>query len=418
MTRVPDLATRGRVGSAGGNGEGGAFAAAIAESMRASHVELAARWLHRLHDLLAVPVAAVFPSASLLDHIPDLIEQIAGDIASESAEALVANTGVIRKAQELGELRYRQQASVHQLLREYRLLADVLNAFVDEEVFRLNLDTHASEALAVAGRLHEAVFLLMQTTVDTFVALYADTVTRQNTRLDGFNRMITHELRQPLGTIRSAVEVVRRGDTSPEARERCIDLIETNSHRMATMTTRLLTLSTLGADSIQTQEADLARLVDDAAGQLDEMAARRGVAVRRNIPAIRLVTDVARVELILVNLVSNAIKYSDPAKVDRFVEITAAARDDDAHLVVRDNGVGIPRAHLNRVFEGFYRAHSARDSELGADGVGLGLAIVAECARHLGATLAIDSEDGLGTTLSVRLPLRVAVAPLSVPKAE
>ena len=63
MTRVPDLASRGIAGSAGGNGERGAFAAAIAESM-ASHVELAARWLQRLHDLLAVPVAAVFPSAS------------------------------------------------------------------------------------------------------------------------------------------------------------------------------------------------------------------------------------------------------------------------------------------------------------------------------------------------------------------
>jgi signal transduction histidine kinase len=418
MTRVPNVSSGGRTGSAGGNSGLGAFATTIAESMRASHVELAARWLQRLHDLLPVPVAAVFPSSSLLDHIPDLIEQIAGDIASGSTEALVTNTSVIRKAQELGELRYRQQASVHQLLREYRLLADVLNAFVDEEVVRLNLDTHASEALAVAARLHEAVFLLMQTTVDTFVALYADTVTRQNTRLEGFNRMITHELRQPLGTIRSAVEVVRSGDTTPEARDRCIDLIETNSRRMAAMTTRLLTLSTLDADSIQTQEADFGRLVEDAAGQLDEMAARRGVAVRRNVPPIRLVTDVARVELILVNLVSNAIKYSDPAKADRFVEITAAALDEDVQLIVRDNGVGIPRAHLNRVFEAFYRAHSARDSELGADGIGLGLAIVTECARHLGATLAIDSEDGSGTTLSVRLPLRCAVAPLSATKAE
>jgi signal transduction histidine kinase len=418
MTRIPSVSSPDRAGSAGGGSGRGAFAATIAESMRASHIELAARWLQRLHELLPVPVAAVFPSASLLDHIPDLIEQIAEDIASESAEALVTNTGVVRKAQELGELRYRQHASVHQLLREYRLLADVLNAFVGEEVLRLNLDTHASEALAVAARLHEAVSLLMQTTVDTFVALYADTVTRQNARLEGFNRMITHELRQPLGTIRSAIEVVRQSEASSEARDRCIDLIETNSRRMAAMTTRLLTLSTLDADSLQTQEADLAQLVEDAAGQLDEMAAHRGVAVRRNVPPIRLVTDAARLELILVNLVSNSIKYSDPAKAERFVEISATVRDEDVILAVRDNGVGIPRDHLNRVFEGFYRAHSARDSELGADGIGLGLAIVAECVRHLGATLTIDSDDGLGTTLSIRLPLHSAVAPLTTTKAD
>jgi signal transduction histidine kinase len=66
--------------------------------------------------------------------------------------------------------------------------------------------------------------------------------------------------------------------------------------------------------------------------------------------------------------------------------------------------LGIPQDHLGRVFEGFYRAHAARDRELDADGIGLGLAIVAECARHLNATLHIDSEEGRGTTLSVHLP--------------
>jgi signal transduction histidine kinase len=401
-----------RTSSGSHGGEHGTFASALADRIRAAHVELAARWLQRLHDLLPVPVTSVFPSASLLDHIPDLIEQVAEDLASTAEQAFVANTSVVAKAQELGDLRHRQQASVHQLLREYRLLADVLNGFIGEEVVRLGMKAHCQEALAASARLHEAIFVLMQTTVDTFVARYADTVKRQTAQLDGFNRTVTHEIRQPLATIRSAVEVLSRDDTPAETRTRCTQLIETNCRRMAALTTRLLTLSSLEVDSLQTQGADLARLVDDAASQLDEMATQRGVTIRRTVPELLLVTDVARVELILVNLLSNAIKYSDPRKSDRFVEINASQDEEHALLRVRDNGIGIPRASLGRVFDGFHRAHSSRDQELGNEGIGLGLAIVAECARHLGATVSVESEEGNGTTLTVRLPLRCAVESL------
>src|SRR5688500_4241828 len=181
-----------RTSSGSHGGEHGTFASVLADRIRAAHVELAARWLQRLHDLLPVPVTSVFPSASLLDHIPDLIEQIAEDLASTAEQAFVANTSVVAKAQELGDLRHRQQASGHQLLREYRLLADVLNGFIGEEVVRLGMKAHCHEALAASARLHEAIFVLMQTTVDTFVARYADTVKRQTAQLDGFNRTVTH----------------------------------------------------------------------------------------------------------------------------------------------------------------------------------------------------------------------------------
>jgi signal transduction histidine kinase len=380
------------------------FAEQIAEGIHAAHVDLAAEWLTRLQEILAVPARSAFPTTSLLDHIPDLIQDIARDLAKPAEQALVANTSVMAKAQELGNLRFRQQASVHQLLREYRLLADVINAFVASEVDRLGLQAHSAEALRVAARLHESVFVLMQTTIDTFVARYAEKTARQTAQLEGFNRTVTHELRQPLGTIVSAVGVLRRHDAPAGARARCLDLIDTNSRRMAALTTKLLTLSSLDSDSPQIQETDLARLAHDTAKQLGEMAERRRVEMRVLVPAIRIVADVARVELVLVNLISNAIKYFDPAKRDRFVEIAASPQGERVLLSVRDNGLGIPREDLDRVFDSFYRAHSARDDELEADGIGLGLAIVAECVRYLGATISIDSEVGSGTTVSLSLP--------------
>ena len=137
---------------------------------------------------------------------------------------------------------------------------------------------------------------------------------------------------------------------------------------------------------------------------VSQMAEKRGVSLRLDIPPVRMVTDVARVELILVNLISNAIKYGDPAKSERWVEIAAQELGNDVRLSIRDNGVGIPKEHIGRVFDGFYRAHSARDRELDADGLGLGLAIVAECARHIGANVGIDSDEGRGTTVNVSIP--------------
>jgi signal transduction histidine kinase len=252
----------------------------------------------------------------------------------------------------------------------------------------------------------------MQTTVDTFVSRYAETVQRQTGQLEGFNRMLTHEIRQPLGTIRSAVELLRRSDTPSDRRDRCAELIETNCVRMAALTTRLLTLSSLDVDSLHTQEADLKKLAEDAVDQLKDMAAQKAVTVRCDVPSILLFTAVARLELILVNLLSNAIKYSDPKKTVRFVELSAEQQSESVLLCVRDNGIGIPPDTRGRIFDGFYRAHASRDGELQTDGVGLGLAIVMECARHLGATVSVESEDGTGTTFTVQVPLHATIEPL------
>ena len=392
------------------------FAEAIADRMKAAHAELATRWLDELRELLAIPAHAVFPSASLLDHIPGLIIEIAEAIGSTAEEAIVANTVVTRKAQELGTLRFTQKATVHQLLREYRLLGEVLNGFVTDQVGRQGGGVSPVEVLGVSARLHEAVFVLMQTTVDTFVSRYAATIEQQTQRLEGFNRMVSHELRQPLGAIGSAAALLAMPESTSDAvRQRCIEIVSTNTRRMATLTTTLLTLSSLDTGSIETQDVDLARLVADVAEQLGEMAGRRQVDVRLAIPPTTVHTDVARVELVVVNLMSTAIKYSDPRKDHRFVEVRAVRDADGVCLAVADNGLGIPERHRDRVFDGFYRAHAVQDGELGADGLGLGLAIVAECVRHLAGSISIESADGTGTTFHVRLPADIRDCNTSLP---
>jgi signal transduction histidine kinase len=107
-----------------------------------------------------------------------------------------------------------------------------------------------------------------------------------------------------------------------------------------------------------------------------------------------------------MNLVSNAIKYSDPAKSIRSVAIECHQPSEPAFvaIAVRDNGIGIPQESLAGVFSRFVRAHSDRDGELGVSGSGLGLAIVGECVEAIGGRIGIDSREGEGTTVVVTVP--------------
>ena len=149
----------------------GGFGHQLGVRMREEHESLATRWLDRLNELLPVAASDVFPTRALLDHIPALIQEIAAYLGQEEVDEFAANTFVLDKARELGELRYEQRASVHQLLREYRVLSAILVTFVEEEAGRFDL-IPPSEVIAVLRRISQAVAVLQQTTVETFIAKY------------------------------------------------------------------------------------------------------------------------------------------------------------------------------------------------------------------------------------------------------
>src|SRR5262245_27309692 len=121
------------------------FGDLIAERMRAEHRVLAARWFERLLDLLPVDAREIFPTESLLDHVPALIVEISAYLGHPEEGAIAANTAILEKARELGELRHAQRASLHQLLREYQVLGGILVTFVVEEMERLGVSPPPSE---------------------------------------------------------------------------------------------------------------------------------------------------------------------------------------------------------------------------------------------------------------------------------
>ena len=110
------------------------FGDLIAARMRSEHRTIASRWFERLLEILPVDARDIFPTESLLDHVPALILEIGDYLGQPQGEAIASNTAILEKASELGALRHSQRASLHQVVREYQVLRGVLVAFVLEEM--------------------------------------------------------------------------------------------------------------------------------------------------------------------------------------------------------------------------------------------------------------------------------------------
>jgi signal transduction histidine kinase len=387
------------------------YAGIVSDRVAAERHVLAALWLRRLNELLTVDPHDVFPSDQLLDHIPTLIGEIAAYLRAPADKEIAANTVVIEKARELGSLRHEQRASVHQLLREYEILAEILEMFVVQETARLGLQPSAAECFELLRRLTRSSRTLMRATVDTFVSEYMRAIEERNERIKAFNQMASHELRSPIGTLLFAAAALERLDirNDPSRLEKITATVTTNVQRLTWLVENLQRVTKLSGhfDTPSEQQIEVETIANEVARQLAEMAAARNVRiiVRPQLPGI--CADPARLELALMNLVSNAIKYSDPAKSDSFVEIAPGTSDPSANVCVidvRDNGLGIAEANQPAVFDRFFRAHAHMDTELGVSGSGLGLAITADCVQAMGGTIMCASAVGDGSCFSITVP--------------
>jgi signal transduction histidine kinase len=383
----------------------------VGKALQEQQRELSLRWLERLVALLPVEANAVFTSNELLDHIPGLIEEIGKYVAAPEIADIAANTVVTEHARQLGQLRHRQHASVHQVLREYDLLGEVLEQCLDERTSARSAAPAASECLEACRRVGRAVRVLMQTTVVTFLSEYTDTITAQAGRIEQFNRAVSHELRNVLGTMQFSGALLASGSSSDATNhDRIVATLRRNTERALQIVHTLERLPRSGIltpDTPTEQIVDLSELVGEVFRQLHDMSEVRGVTLRRGDALPRFFVDTGRLELVLVNLVANSIKYSDPHKTERFVEVTAVATDDTHEIRVHDNGIGIPAAAIPKVFERFHRAHQELDSAFGIDGTGLGLSIVDECVRSLGADIRVESEERVGTMFVLTLPRKL-----------
>jgi signal transduction histidine kinase len=252
----------------------------------------------------------------------------------------------------------------------------------------------------------------MRTTVDTFVSEYMTAIEDRNERIKAFNQMASHELRSPIGTLLFAAASLDRPDirTDPAKSQRIATTIKTNAERLSWLVENLQRVTRLSGsvDVPNEQTVAVGTVANEVARQLEEMASARHVRITVGAELPELCADPARLELALMNLVSNAIKYSDPLKADSFVEISSEMQNegsqDNCVITVRDNGLGIPEENRAAIFDRFFRAHAHMDAELGVSGSGLGLAITADCVQAMGGRITCESKVGEGSGFSIILP--------------
>jgi signal transduction histidine kinase len=219
---------------------------------------------------------------------------------------------------------------------------------------------------------------------------------------------VSHELRTPLTTIQSAVGLLERARERLDPLElRALELANGELMRIRGMVEELLTLAQLDAWQYQLEvgPTDLSRIVQTAMESVESKAARFGIEVHFDgVAEHRCVCDAQKLYQVFLNLLDNAIKYSDPG--DR-VDVKIEEGLSSLTVEVKDTGVGIPEEDLAQLFERFYRVDKDRSRATG--GSGLGLAISRQIVEMHGGELSVESEVGEGSTFRVRLPK----APLS-----
>ena len=217
---------------------------------------------------------------------------------------------------------------------------------------------------------------------------------------------VSHELRTPLTNIRSYTETLldAAGDIPLDTEKQFLGVISSESERMARIVTDLLTLSKLdyGRMELRMTRFSLADMLRNVANAMKLTAQDSGhelqVDTPDDLPAI--VGDRERIEQVVVNILSNAVKYTPAGGHIRLAACTVP--NNRVRITVEDDGVGIPASDVPRLFERFYRVDKARSRAAG--GTGLGLAIAKEIVEQHEGKIALASEYGNGTTVTITLP--------------
>jgi signal transduction histidine kinase len=246
-------------------------------------------------------------------------------------------------------------------------------------------------ALIITGLILNTIFLVREI--------------RRNEQHDAFLNAVTHELKTPIASVKLYLETLKAHDVDPEKRREFYDIMLSDNERLLGTVEQVLQASRTREKqrAMNLAEIDLAELIRETIGIAAGRKRLGESAIRFSGPAekISVVGDRSELQAVLANLLDNAIKYSpDGPKISVKLRSPGAGK---AEIIVRDNGIGMARADLKRIFKRFYRVpNKAADA---AKGTGLGLAIVRSIVeKHGGRVRAESNGTGKGATFIVQLP--------------
>lgn len=210
---------------------------------------------------------------------------------------------------------------------------------------------------------------------------------------------VTHELKTPLTSISGFIETLQAGAINdPEISGRFIDIIAIETERLKRLIDDILTLSDIeNRNQVNKTRINVKNSVESTVSFLKPIADERKIVLISEVAEDMVIEgDEDRFRQMLFNLTENAIKYSNESGR---VWITGKTEEDCNIISVKDEGIGIPAEHLDRLFERFYRVDKSRSRKVG--GTGLGLSIVKHIAVLFGAKLEVESEVGKGSEFRV-----------------
>ncbi|MBN2499999.1 MAG: HAMP domain-containing protein [Anaerolineales bacterium] len=216
---------------------------------------------------------------------------------------------------------------------------------------------------------------------------------------------VSHELRTPLTSIKGMVETLREGAVDDlRVRDRFLETIETETDRLTRMVNELLTLSLADSESLNLRlaQVNLDDLIPRVIEKLEPLADEKDIHIHfeNRSPDVRVQIDPDRIEQVVINILDNAIKYSQPE--NEIQVLVSNSTGAFIQVAIRDHGVGISQNDLARLGERFYRTDKARSRAQG--GSGLGLAIANALVQAHGGRTHIESQEGQGTTVTFTIP--------------
>lgn len=231
------------------------------------------------------------------------------------------------------------------------------------------------------------------------ISVKNDELSEVNAELDRFFYSVSHDLRSPLTSLQGLLSLLEQTKDPKEIAE-YVSMLRSRVDNLDQFVRTITTYAGNARQPLQCVPVKLADLLREVLENVRFLPQAHSIDIRVEVPhQLEIVSDPTRLQIIFGNLVTNAIKYHDPAKAKPFIHIKSVLQSEALVVRIEDNGVGITEDVLPRVFEMFYRGHE------NSQGSGLGLYIVAEAVSKLKGTVSVKSIASQGSVFTVTLPL-------------
>ncbi len=377
------------------------LAAYVAGRLSARADVIVEEWVQWVRTRVDNPTVDALPYRALLNHIPPVVNALTRYLLSPSVGVREEMLGHLKMH---GQIRRDQGYEATDVMAEFDGLSHMIFRAMQEEVEALEIGYSSAELLDVFGRLSDGLRAMSYVTLAEYQQAAEDRRQKLAMRLSDFGRSIGHELKNPLNTIAIGAEILGSLEAVrlSEAGSQQLSAIRTAVQHAVGLIDDIDILSVAQGGDSSSRMAPLPQLFEQLRTELHAQAEMRKVELQlaRDIPRVAIEGLVGM--LALVNVVGNAIKYSDPEKDRRWVKINAELVEGHespfVEVVVQDNGIGIPEDLQPRVFQRSFRAHPGH-----AEGTGLGLAITQELLVERGGRIELRSREFEGTTVTMTM---------------